>query len=61
MPKLMDEDKLIVAVQKRSVIYDKEDHNYHNRDIINATWENIAREVGSDGKYKLVSLFLNLL
>ena len=45
IPGKMDEDKLIIAVQRRPMIYDKEDKNYHNRDIISATWEGISKEV----------------
>ncbi|KAL8563868.1 hypothetical protein ACOMHN_034247 [Nucella lapillus] len=34
--------------EKRVVIYDKGDKNYHNRDIITASWEGISKEVGCD-------------
>ena len=41
----MNEDNLIVAVQRRTVIYDKEDKNHHNRDMINATWSSLRKKL----------------
>ena len=45
----IDEEKLIIAVQKRVVIYDKGDKNYHNRDIITASWEGVSKEDSCEG------------
>ena len=41
----MNKDNQIVAVQRRTVIYDKEDKNHHNRDMINATWSSLRKKL----------------
>ena len=52
-----DDQKLIVAVQSRTFIYDQSDWNHHNKDLIMAAWENIGEETGrryiSTYQYKL--------
>ena len=44
------EEKLIEAVRKRPILYDKTHPSYHNRDEIRMLWQEVAGEVGGEGK-----------
>ncbi|KAL8561249.1 hypothetical protein ACOMHN_047106 [Nucella lapillus] len=44
----MDDERLIAAVRMRGFIYNKDDKNHSNRDMLLAAWNNIAREMGNN-------------
>ena len=49
----MDDERLIIAVRARDLLYSltrPADKNYSNRDLISKAWENMAAELGNEGK-----------
>ena len=49
----MEDERLIIAVRSRELIYNKSDKNHSNRDLIQRAWENIAAEMGNEGDLSL--------
>lgn len=47
----MDQEILIIAVQKRPCIFDKSDPNYHNREYLRKSWDEISFEVNETSKF----------
>lgn len=46
----MDDDKLIILVQEKDLIYNKFNKDYKIPDKKRMAWEEIAREMGMPGK-----------
>ncbi|XP_076062351.1 uncharacterized protein LOC143037697 isoform X2 [Oratosquilla oratoria] len=58
----MDDEKLVLAVQRQSAIYDKRNPKHRNRDALRMMWNECAAELGTDnGNEILKSLIRKLL
>lgn len=52
----MEDEILIECVRKYTFIYDVTDKGHADMRLLKNTWEEIAKTVGSSGKYNLFSL-----
>lgn len=57
----MDQEILIIAVQKRPCIYDKSDPKYHNREYLRKSWDEISFEVNETSKFIFLILVFKLI
>ena len=46
-----DEEKLIASVRVKTFIFNKSDKRHADRDIMQAAWNSVAKEVGGNGEY----------
>lgn len=51
----IDAEKLIVAVESRPALYNYQLKEYHVKDLIEKLWDEVGREVGATGKWRLCS------
>ncbi|XP_076062350.1 uncharacterized protein LOC143037697 isoform X1 [Oratosquilla oratoria] len=49
----MDDEKLVLAVQRQSAIYDKRNPKHRNRDALRMMWNECAAELGTDNVDRL--------
>lgn len=57
----MDQEILIIAVQKRPCIYNKSDLNYHNREYLRKSWDEISFEVNETSKLYIFYFIFKLM
>jgi len=57
----IDAEKLLCLVESRQPIYNYTISDHHNRDVIDKLWAEIGEQLGVEGKYIGVIIFLFLL
>lgn len=46
----MDTEKLIISIQTREPLWNQQSKQYHNRDITNKLWDEVAKDMNSSSK-----------
>lgn len=50
----MDIEQFIAIIQQRPVLYNHNLKEYHNEDIVDQNWEEVANEMGVTGKFHII-------
>lgn len=52
-----EEEKFILLIQEREILYNPKLKEHHNRNMVEHLWREVGEQMGMAGKYEITILF----